>query len=527
MDALRFEETRYRTRLFALVLSAVLSAAGAYNVYVLPRRLDIEWWLLVAYAVLCLVLIPLLLRMHARGEIRRGEQIGVVIVVAGSLALLQRVAFAYHGSILDDPEVTTFRPVNAFVPFVYIAALAMLRSELALRLCWAYWLVQCVVVLSGLANLPAEHQARDTIGLLLWLLVGNPLLILLMHALPRYEHWLERSRKELEEMRERAQLSGRLAESEHRFNLVVESLQAGVWDQVRGAGKTQHWWSPRFYELLGYTPEELPASTANIRSLTHPDDGDQLIREMVAQLRSQGRATRDARLRTRSEGYRWFNISARAEKNDRGEIVHVAGSMVDIHDRRSAEEALLAAKEEMRKLAYRDALTGLANRRAFDEILERELRRAQRENAALSLLLVDVDYFKPFNDRYGHIAGDECLRQVAEQLGAYLQRPGDVAARLGGDEFAVLLAGTSAEGALHVAQAIHRGVESLAVCHEGSPLRRMSVSIGVATQTQVTSATLVTANALLSRADAALYEVKGRGRNGVLHESAAGQVNRG
>jgi diguanylate cyclase (GGDEF)-like protein/PAS domain S-box-containing protein len=519
VDALRFEEVRYRTRLYALILSAAMSAAGAYFVYALPQRAAIEWLLLAGYAVVCVAIIPVLMRAHARANFRLSEGIGVLVVVVSAFVVLQRVAFAFHGAMLDDPHATVFRPVCAFVPFIYAAALAMLRSDLALRLCWTFWALLALIIGSRLWTLPLERFGFEGALLALWLLAGNPLLIMLMHALPRYEHWLERSRHELEEMRERAQLAGKLMESEHRFNLVVESLQAGIWHQERSRGATRHWWSPRFYELLGLTPDELQPSTANFRQLAHPDQGERMVSEVTAQLRREGRATLDVRLRTKHRGYRWFNISARAERNDLGQIVHVAGSMVDIHDRRCAEEALVAAKEDMRKLAYRDPLTGLANRRAFDEILERELRRVQRENSVLSVLLVDVDYFKPFNDRYGHIAGDECLRQVAEQLGANLQRPGDVAARLGGDEFAVLLAGTPAAGALQVAQSIHRGIEALAVLHEDAPLKRMSVSIGAATQQHVTAGTMVTANALLGRADTALYEVKRLGRNGVRHES--------
>jgi diguanylate cyclase (GGDEF)-like protein len=137
--------------------------------------------------------------------------------------------------------------------------------------------------------------------------------------------------------------------------------------------------------------------------------------------------------------------------------------------------------DELRRIATIDALTGVANRRRFDEVLEREWRLTRRSGDALCLLMIDVDHFKLFNDRYGHPAGDTCLRCVARTLVAASLRPADLVARYGGEEFVVLLPKTPRDGAEHVARAILGGVAGLGIAHAASPTaRELSVSIGIA-----------------------------------------------
>ncbi|HET7812800.1 MAG TPA: diguanylate cyclase [Candidatus Baltobacteraceae bacterium] len=161
-------------------------------------------------------------------------------------------------------------------------------------------------------------------------------------------------------------------------------------------------------------------------------------------------------------------------------------------------------------LALTDALTGLANRRAFDESLNREWRRCARSSAPLSLLVIDVDYFKVYNDTYGHVAGDECLRQVAAAIAACAGRSTDVAARYGGEEFAVLLPETALENAAHVADSINRRIWSCAIAHDGSSLGRVTVSIGCAS---IVPASGEAPQTLVETADRHLYAAKERGRN--------------
>jgi diguanylate cyclase (GGDEF)-like protein len=136
--------------------------------------------------------------------------------------------------------------------------------------------------------------------------------------------------------------------------------------------------------------------------------------------------------------------------------------------------------DELRRLATMDVLTGVANRRRFDESLEAEWQRGIRSGHPLSLLMIDVDHFKLFNDRYGHPAGDSCLRSVAQALTGTISRPGDLVARYGGEEFAVLLPQTACEGAEHVARYVLGAVEALAIAHEdSSTARHVTVSVGI------------------------------------------------
>jgi diguanylate cyclase (GGDEF)-like protein len=178
------------------------------------------------------------------------------------------------------------------------------------------------------------------------------------------------------------------------------------------------------------------------------------------------------------------------------------------------EKRLLDHAESLRARSYVDGLTGIANRRYFDVALERELRRAQRLGGQLSLLLVDIDSFKAYNDNFGHQQGDACLTTVAQALAAKLKRPADVAARYGGEEFAAILPDTSLEQAERHANAIREHVASLALPHApGAHWPMVTLSIGVAS---FSKDGLSEPAALIEAADKALYAAKHGGRNRVV-----------
>jgi len=174
-----------------------------------------------------------------------------------------------------------------------------------------------------------------------------------------------------------------------------------------------------------------------------------------------------------------------------------------------ANARLAAANSELERLSLVDGLTGVANRRRFDAALDAEWRRARRHGHALSLLLIDVDHFKAYNDEYGHLAGDDALRRLAATLAATLNRADDLLARYGGEEFAVLLPGSGPEDALRCAQYLHAAAARLAMPHRGSPGSYLSISIGGATA----SATTPSEVALVANADTALYAAKNGGRD--------------
>ncbi len=166
----------------------------------------------------------------------------------------------------------------------------------------------------------------------------------------------------------------------------------------------------------------------------------------------------------------------------------------------------------LEELARIDGLTDIANRRCFDEALEREWRRCKRQNTPLSLVMIDIDHFKAFNDTYGHAEGDACLIRVARCIALALNRPGDMVARYGGEEMAVLLPETPREAASMMAETIRAEVEALAIANEGiGGTGRLTISLGTASMVPEGADAI----ALVREADAALYQAKAQGRNRV------------
>jgi len=191
---------------------------------------------------------------------------------------------------------------------------------------------------------------------------------------------------------------------------------------------------------------------------------------------------------------------------------------------KQAELELHSTTSALRELVRTDGLTGLLNRRAFDEALEAEIRRSLRGGTPLSLLLIDVDRFKAFNDRYGHPAGDSCLRLVSQLLRSSLKRPADLAARYGGEEFAAILPETDEDGAYLVAEAFRQSLSGARVEHGGSEKGVVTASVGVATYT---ADSLDRSGAvLLQTADEALYGAKGAGRDRVFGRRLGGTDRR-
>jgi diguanylate cyclase (GGDEF)-like protein/PAS domain S-box-containing protein len=195
------------------------------------------------------------------------------------------------------------------------------------------------------------------------------------------------------------------------------------------------------------------------------------------------------------------------------EILHrnrLAGFLLVAHDATDRKRL----EETLRNLSYQDGLTGIANRRRFDEKLDQEWRRAAREHQPISLIMIDIDFFKNYNDLYGHPAGDECLKRLAQVLAETVARPGDIAARYGGEEFAAILPNTSLLGAEKLAEQIRAHIEGLELPHAKSTVSPwVTVSVGLATRIPGNDDA---ATMLLEGADRALYLAKQQGRNRVV-----------
>lgn len=260
-------------------------------------------------------------------------------------------------------------------------------------------------------------------------------------------------------------------------------------------------------EVLGRTTVELGIWSAEVRE------------RVIRPLKEEGSCDEVEIVFRRKDGSTFVALfSARIIQLD-GEP-HIISFTRDVSERKLAEEKIQLLVEQLEsekgsaeRDALTDSLTGLANRRQFDETLRREFYRLNRGNMPLSMIMVDVDYFKKYNDHYGHIAGDGCLQQIAGILKESARRVPDLAARYGGEEFAVILPETEPAGALTVAEGIRRAIEALRIPHgESTIANRVTISLGVVTAypedaKQVTD--------FISLADQALYRAKQGGRNRV------------
>jgi len=176
-----------------------------------------------------------------------------------------------------------------------------------------------------------------------------------------------------------------------------------------------------------------------------------------------------------------------------------------------AQNELAKVNEELQRLANSDGLTQVANRRRFDEYLAQEWKRLAREQQPLSLILCDIDYFKKYNDCYGHQKGDNCLQQVAQAISRAVKRPADLLARYGGEEFAIILPNTFAEGAIAVTQLIQKEIQQLKILHAQSEVSQyITLSLGVSTMIPTVD---LAVEILINQADEALYKAKRQGRD--------------
>jgi diguanylate cyclase (GGDEF)-like protein/PAS domain S-box-containing protein len=297
--------------------------------------------------------------------------------------------------------------------------------------------------------------------------------------------------------------------------------------------------SPSVREVLGWEPAEF--LKGSFRDLVHASHYEEMERQLEQLRQAHGgkvtitfpthrkdgrgiwlearvRHFRDADFLERDDGHA---RQARKPGDEEGFVV----TLRNVTRRRQTEQALEEANRKLSSLVHKDSLTGLGNRRYFDQLLAAFWQHCEREQVPMAVILLDIDYFKGYNDHYGHQQGDHCLREVARSIAGSVRDARESAARYGGEEFAVLLADAGAADAAGVAERIRRDIERLAMPHAGSPFGHVTVSIGVASIDPDSGSST---EDLVKAADRSLYQSKTRGRNrvtaGEARESGLGEA---
>lgn len=305
---------------------------------------------------------------------------------------------------------------------------------------------------------------------------------------------------------------GKIDDDSAVYKTLLESTKAIPW-KIDWATMAFAYIGPQIESLLGWPPESwLSANDWAMR--IHEEDRDNVVNFCVAQSKAGIDHEADYRALTKDGRYVWIRDVVHVVRREDGTVDSLIGFMFDISERKAAEEEVLRLQKELEMLSFQDGLTGIANRRMLDSVLEKEWASARRSGQPLSVVLIDIDYFKQYNDHYGHIQGDECLQRVANALRAAAVRPRDLLARYGGEEFVVVLPETDEAAALKVAERCRNLVFAEEIPHRSSGLGALvTVSLGVATTVPTQEGRH---QPLIERADRRLYLAKQRGRNCIV-----------
>lgn len=313
-----------------------------------------------------------------------------------------------------------------------------------------------------------------------------------------------------------AEIQKSLAQKERQFQRVVETAIEGILmfdNQFRITFVNE-----RMAAVLGFSVDEmLGRDYADFVAAGH-----QAVARDQELLRRSGRdSVYECCLVGKDGREHWFLVSATAVRDDSGRFAGSFSMLTDITERKAMELALEESNRRLMELSNTDSLTGIANRRCFDAALEREYTRLKRSESKLTVILLDVDFFKEYNDHYGHVAGDECLRQIGALLAGSVHRSLDLAARYGGEEFACILPDTAVAGGIEVARRIRDRIAELGIEHAGSPIaRHITASFGITT---VKHAPDLSPAEIIRIADRMLYEAKARGRNRIVYVDWSGE----
>lgn len=294
------------------------------------------------------------------------------------------------------------------------------------------------------------------------------------------------------------------------YRTLLESTKAIPW-KIDWDTLTFSYIGPQIEQLLGWERESW-LGINDWAERMHPDDRDRVVNFCVAQSKSGTDHEADYRALTKDGEYVWIRDVVHVVRNEEtGEVDSLIGFMFDITERKRIEEKLVALQKELEELSYKDGLTGVANRRMFDSVMDVEWASARRNTQALSVALVDIDHFKEYNDYYGHVQGDECLKQVARILEESASRPRDFLGRYGGEEFVLVLPETGPESARAVAERCRKLILEAAIPHASSQVEAIvTVSVGIGTIVPRDADDLT---AFIELVDRQLYAAKVQGRN--------------
>ncbi|BCM26228.1 sensor domain-containing diguanylate cyclase [Methyloradius palustris] len=312
-----------------------------------------------------------------------------------------------------------------------------------------------------------------------------------------------------------SELSSNLDNDAAVYKTLLESTKAIPW-KIDWATMQFAYIGPQIEKLLGWTPASW-VSAEDWANRMHPEDREWVVNFCVSQSKAGTDHEADYRALTKDGDYVWIRDVVHVVRNESGEVESLVGFMFDISERKKTEQQLIAMQKELEELSFKDSLTGVANRRMFDSIMEVEWANARRNNQPLSLILFDIDYFKQYNDEYGHLQGDACLRQVAKVLSQAATRPRDFFARFGGEEFVLILPETDEDSAKKVAERCRNLIFKAQIPHAKSVVSQLlTLSLGVATIIPTHHDEPVS---FIDLTDKRLYQAKQKGRNCVVNGS--------
>jgi diguanylate cyclase (GGDEF)-like protein/PAS domain S-box-containing protein len=298
------------------------------------------------------------------------------------------------------------------------------------------------------------------------------------------------------------------------YKTLLESTKAIPW-RIDWATMKFSYIGPQIEKLLGWKPDSW-IGVEDWAARMHEDDRESVVNFCVSQSQSGIDHEADYRALTADGGYVWIRDVVHVVRKD-GEVEALVGFMFDISERKKTEEELIRLNRKLEEYSFTDGLTSVANRRMFDLTIEREWGSALRECRPLSLIMFDIDYFKDYNDLYGHPAGDACLKRIAQLLATAAGRSRDLFARFGGEEFVMVLPETNAKSAILIAERCRQLILDEVIPHRGSKLGAyLTISQGVNTIVPTVKDKVST---FVERVDWLLYQAKQKGRNRVVaHE---------